>query len=105
MAEFLGNPFFSCRNCRNPLALREDLLNKNFLAKTGQAYLFTNVVNIALGRKEDRQLITGKFAIATIYCSNCGVELGWKYLAAYDVKQKYKEGRFIIERSKIVKEY
>ncbi|OWM83327.1 hypothetical protein CDL15_Pgr012808 [Punica granatum] len=64
MAEFLGNPFFSCRNCRNPLALREDLLNKNFRAKTGQAYMFTNVANIALGRKEDRQLITGNFAIA-----------------------------------------
>ncbi|KAH0975753.1 hypothetical protein GBA52_017652 [Prunus armeniaca] len=36
---------------------------------------------------------------------NCGEVLGWKYVRAYDISQKYKEGKFIIERAKIAKEY
>lgn len=74
-------------------------------AKSGQAYLFSEAKNIVEGEKEKRQLITGLFKIADIHCSNCGQLLGWKYLKAYDFKQKYKEGKFIIERAKIAKEY
>lgn len=67
--------------------------------------MFADAMNIVYGRKEDRQLITGNFTIAPIYCSNCGEELGWKYLQAYADKQKFKEGKFIIEKSQIIKEY
>ncbi|KAH7543883.1 hypothetical protein JRO89_XS15G0042000 [Xanthoceras sorbifolium] len=30
MAEFGGHPFYSCRNCLNPLAFQDDLLSKAF---------------------------------------------------------------------------
>jgi hypothetical protein len=30
--------------------------------------------------------------------------LGWKYERAYEASQKYKEGKFIFEKLKIVKE-
>lgn len=73
--------------------------------KTGPAYMFAHAMNIIVGQKEDRKLITGLFTVADIYCSNCGETLGFKYLRAYEVRQKYKEGRFIIERAKIAKEY
>ncbi|KAF8042833.1 hypothetical protein BT93_A1229 [Corymbia citriodora subsp. variegata] len=105
MVEFVGRPFFSCRSCRNPVALADDILSKKFHAKSGPAYMFANAMNVVLGRTQDRQLITGVFAVAGIHCSNCHEEMGWKYVRAYDPKQKYKEGRFIIELSKIVKEY
>ncbi|CAK9149207.1 unnamed protein product [Ilex paraguariensis] len=105
MAEFTGHPLYSCSKCRNPVALRDDLLSKTFRARSGQAYMFRQAMNIMVGQKEDRQLLTGHFTIAGIYCSNCGEELGWKYFRAYDPKQKHKEGRFIIEKSKILKEY
>ncbi|KAJ8771353.1 hypothetical protein K2173_026530 [Erythroxylum novogranatense] len=100
-----GDPLYSCKNCRNPLAFRSDLLSKAFLAKSGQAYMFSHVMNAMLGKKEDKQLITGLFTISKTYCSKCGEELGWMYVKAYDPKQMFKQGRFIIEKAKIVKQY
>ncbi|CAI0452541.1 unnamed protein product [Linum tenue] len=100
-----GHPLFSCRNCRTPLAFHADLLSKKFKAKSGQAYMFSHVMNAVLGQKEEKQLMTGVFTIASIYCSRCGEGLGWKYVLAHDMKQKYKEGNFILEKSKLAKEY
>lgn len=61
--------------------------------------------NIVLGPKQERSLMTGVYTIAGIFCSNCGEELGWKYLQAYEARQKFKEGKFIIETAKIAKDY
>ncbi|KAL5567722.1 hypothetical protein UlMin_024297 [Ulmus minor] len=105
MADFRGQPLYSCRNCKNPIALRDDLLSKNYKAKSGQAYLFSHAMNIIVGKNEDKQVITGLYTIADIFCSNCGEVMGWKYLRAYDARQKNKEGKFIIERAKIAKLY
>ncbi|KAJ7965305.1 Protein yippee-like [Quillaja saponaria] len=106
MAE-LGDPSssYSCRNCQNPIAFRSDLLSKNYKAKSGPAFMFSHAFNIIVGQKQDRELLTGMYTVAGIYCSNCGQELGWKYVKAYEVIQKFKEGKFIIERAKIAKEY
>lgn len=61
--------------------------------------------NIVVGAKEVRQLITGDYTIANIFCRTCGNEMGWTYLTAFDVRQKYKEGKYILEKAKILKEY
>lgn len=61
-------------------------------------------MNVAVGPKEDRHLITGLHTVADIYCSDCQELLGWKYERAYEPSQRYKEGKFILERSKIVLE-
>lgn len=66
--------------------------------------MFSNAMNIALGRREDRQMITGVYTIADVYCRNCGEALGWMYLRASDPKQKYKEGNFVLEKLKIFQE-
>ena len=42
--------------------------------------------------------------MSDIYCSCCQQVLGWKYLQAFEESQKYKEGKFIIEKAKMVKE-
>ncbi|KAK0592395.1 hypothetical protein LWI29_018393 [Acer saccharum] len=54
--------------------------------------------------KEDRHLLTGLHTVADISCADCREVLGWKYERAYEASQKYKEGKFILEKSKIVKE-
>ncbi|KAL2542295.1 Protein yippee-like [Abeliophyllum distichum] len=105
MAVFTGHPLYSCRKCRNPVALGDDLLSKSFKAKSGAAYMFSHAMNIVVGAKEDRELITGHFTIANIFCSKCGEEMGWTYVRAYDLRQKYKEGNYILEKAKIMKEY
>eukprot|EP00897_Mesotaenium_endlicherianum_P009339 jgi/Mesen1/8433/ME000475S07696 len=70
----------------------------------GRAYLFENVVNVSVGPKEDRLLITGLHTVADIYCSECQEVLGWKYERAYEESQKYKEGKYILEKAKVMKE-
>ncbi|KAK6936642.1 Yippee/Mis18/Cereblon [Dillenia turbinata] len=108
MAEFKlcdeDGKLYTCRNCRTPIALGDDLISKQFKAKSGAACMFGHAMNVVLGYKQDRELITGLFTIADIHCSRCGEELGWKYVRAFDIRQRYKEGKFIIECVKIVKE-
>lgn len=37
-------------------------------------------VNITLGPKEERLLMTGLHTVADIYCTCCSTVLGWKYV-------------------------
>lgn len=90
--------------------MKEEIMFEGFFplgiqAKTGQAFLFSDARNIVFGQKEEKTLITGVYTIAAIFCTNCGEELGWKYLQASEARQKFKEGKFIIERSKISKHF
>ncbi|KAH7557079.1 hypothetical protein JRO89_XS11G0043200 [Xanthoceras sorbifolium] len=72
--------------------------------KCGDVYMFSYAMNIVLGRREEKHLISGVYTIANIYCSKCGKELGWHYLRAHDLKNRCKEGNFIIEKLKMLKE-
>ncbi|XP_028060092.1 protein yippee-like At4g27745 isoform X2 [Camellia sinensis] len=72
--------------------------------KNGRAFLFSHAMNIVVGPKEDRQLRTGLHTVADVYCSDCREVLGWKYVRAYEETQKYKEGKFVLEKSNIAKE-
>uniref|UniRef100_A0A7I4AER1 Protein yippee-like n=1 Tax=Physcomitrium patens TaxID=3218 RepID=A0A7I4AER1_PHYPA len=55
-------------------------------------------VNVSVGPLEDRMMTTGKHAVADIFCNSCQQVVGWKYEVAYEKSQKYKEGKFILER-------
>ena len=82
-------------------------------------------VNVVEGKPCDRQMTTGNHTVRDIYCIKCGVTLGWKYVRgfgsyiyrlggtladevisfqdrAYDPSQKYKEGKYILERNLLV---
>ncbi|KAF3629294.1 Protein yippee-like [Capsicum annuum] len=88
----------------NMCFMRDMIVFAVLQARTGRAYLFTHAMNIVIGAKEDRQLMTGLHTVADVKCSDCGEVLGWKYVRAYDETQKYKEGKFVLENFKIVKE-
>ncbi|KAG5550512.1 hypothetical protein RHGRI_015475 [Rhododendron griersonianum] len=47
-------------------------------------------------------MMTGMHTVVDIFCVGCGSIVGWKYEAAYEKSQKYKEGKFIIERFKVL---
>ncbi|EEF50830.1 protein yippee-like At5g53940 isoform X1 [Ricinus communis] len=92
---------YSCRFCDTPLALADDVLSRTFNCRKGRAYLFSNVVNITVGPPEERMMLSGMHTVEDIYCCSCGQLLGWKYVAAHDKSQKYKEGKFVLERWRI----
>ncbi|KAL2558765.1 Protein yippee-like [Forsythia ovata] len=105
MAVFTGHPLYSCRKCRNPVALGDDLLSKSFKAKSGAAYMFSHAMNIVVGAKEDRELITGHFTIANIFCSKCGEEMDFnEQLPQTEFKQEHiREVRLPFQRRPIDK--
>ena len=93
----------------------------SLLSTTGRAYLFDQCVNIVTGPPEDRILISkslkvlivfslrsnthntvcslaGWHSVCDINCKRCDTLVGWTYARAYEPSQKYKEGKFIIEK-------
>ncbi|XP_025791660.1 protein yippee-like At3g08990 isoform X1 [Panicum hallii] len=87
---------YRCKHCRTHLALADDIVSKDFYCKDGKAYLFDKVVNVSVGEKEDRMMLTGMHTVSDIFCVRCAVILGWKYEVAFERTQKYKEGKFIL---------
>lgn len=61
-------------------------------------------MNITVGDLEERMMISGMHTVADIFCCCCGQIVGWKYEAACEKSQKYKEGKFVLERGRIVDE-
>ncbi|KAJ4728072.1 Protein yippee-like [Melia azedarach] len=104
MTELTGPRMYSCYKCRNPVSRHDDIVSKGFQSSSGRAFLFSHAMNIVEGVKEDRHLLTGLHTVADVYCSDCGEMLGWKYERAYEESQKYKEGKIVLEKFKIVKE-
>lgn len=103
MAE-IGPRLYCCYKCKNHVSLHDDIISKTFQGRDGRAFLFSHAMNISVGRREDRNLMTGLHTVADVNCGDCGELLGWKYERAYEPSQKYKEGKFILEKSKIMKE-
>ncbi|XP_076882404.1 protein yippee-like [Bidens hawaiensis] len=97
----LEGKIYSCRHCKAHLALSDDIVSKAFQCKHGKAYLFSKVVNVTVGAKEDRLMMTGLHTVADIYCVKCGSIVGWTYETAHDKNQKYKEGKSVLERFKL----
>uniref|UniRef100_A0A8C3HFH2 Protein yippee-like n=1 Tax=Chrysemys picta bellii TaxID=8478 RepID=A0A8C3HFH2_CHRPI len=85
-------------------ALAETLWGASFQGSQGRAYLFNSVVNVGCGPAEERVLLTGLHAVSDIHCESCKTTLGWKYEQAFESSQKYKEGKYIIELSHMIKD-
>ncbi|KAJ6808303.1 protein yippee-like isoform X3 [Iris pallida] len=98
----LEGKIYSCRFCHTHLALAEDLISRSFHCRRGKAYLFNNVANTFVGGLEERMMLSGMHTVADIFCCFCGENVGWKYEAAHMKSQKYKEGKFVLERGRIL---
>lgn len=40
-------------------------------------------INVTVGEKEDRMMITGMHSISDIFCVGCGEIVGWKYVRLF----------------------
>ncbi|EFN55008.1 hypothetical protein CHLNCDRAFT_134827 [Chlorella variabilis] len=99
-----GDKIYTCSQCKTHCTDHGQLISKAFQGRHGRAYLFSDVVNVTLGPREDRMLITGLHTVCDCYCITCNSVLGWKYEVAYEESQKYKEGKYILEKAKVQKE-
>ncbi|KAG5546192.1 hypothetical protein RHGRI_018391 [Rhododendron griersonianum] len=60
------------------------------------------MVNITYGPHEERMMLSGMHTVVDIFCCCCGQIVGWKYESAQEKSQKYKEGKFVLERGRIL---
>ncbi|CAK7323276.1 unnamed protein product [Dovyalis caffra] len=96
---------FKCKCCKVEFASHRDILSKNFQGRFGRAYLFKNVT--------ERRAIANKWIA---YClryllyflpANVGLEILYNRRVsekAYEESQKYKEGMYILEKERMLKE-
>ncbi|XP_078430100.1 putative yippee-like protein Os10g0369500 [Wolffia australiana] len=99
-----GPKVFKCRCCSAHLASRDAVISKDFNGRYGRAYLLKRAVNVCLGPSEERTLMTGLHLVNDIYCCSCRQILGWRYEKAFEESQKYKEGKYILEKARLMKE-
>eukprot|EP00123_Amoebidium_parasiticum_P006682 comp17578_c0_seq1/m.17203 comp17578_c0_seq1/g.17203 ORF comp17578_c0_seq1/g.17203 comp17578_c0_seq1/m.17203 type:complete len:115 (-) comp17578_c0_seq1:976-1320(-) len=92
---------YTCSECKCHLANPDDIISKQFHGAYGRAYLFNQVVNVVEGPPEDRVMTTGLHTVMDVLCKRCTTVLGWRYQKAYEASQKYKEGKFILEKALI----
>jgi hypothetical protein len=60
------------------------------------------LINTKIGRSVNRELLTGAHVVADVTCTICGTVLGWKYVDAKELAQRYKIGKFILEMKRVV---
>ncbi|KAI9034466.1 peptidylprolyl isomerase [Hyaloraphidium curvatum] len=89
---------FGCSECRTHLSTNDEVLSKAFQGQYGRGYLFSKVVNVFEGPLEERSMTTGLHSVRDVYCSSCNTLIGWKYERAYSEDQRYKEGKYILEK-------
>ncbi|KAK8142652.1 hypothetical protein G3M48_008441 [Beauveria asiatica] len=120
----LGPDTLRCTACSADLALAAQIISKGFTGRYGRALLVAPpppppatsaaeeddydsdsgsppLLNIRIGRLENRQLVTGWHVVADISCSSCSRKLGWKYVDAKEKSQKYKVGKYILEMERV----
>ncbi|KAJ6500187.1 yippee-domain-containing protein [Mycena vitilis] len=102
------HPTYNCSKCSAVIALQDETITKLFQGRDGRGLqdgsLMHSAVNLKLGSREDRSLITGVHTVADVFCLGCNERIGWYYHKASDFSQKYKEGKYLLEREKLVKE-
>ncbi|WYZ41755.1 hypothetical protein EsH8_V_000650 [Colletotrichum jinshuiense] len=117
-----------CSTCSSDIAFSAQIVSKGFTGRYGRAYLVAptppnpstaggasdsnagnnspagpgNLANVRIGKCENRQLVTGWHVVADITCIHCSAKLGWKYVDAKELSQKYKVGKFILEVERVV---
>eukprot|EP01113_Clastostelium_recurvatum_P002776 TRINITY_DN1117_c0_g1_i3.p2 TRINITY_DN1117_c0_g1~~TRINITY_DN1117_c0_g1_i3.p2 ORF type:complete len:111 (-),score=23.28 TRINITY_DN1117_c0_g1_i3:156-488(-) len=98
-----GSKVFVCASCGTHLTSGDHLVSKAFQAHHGKAYLFDYVVNTTVSEPENRMFNSGEYTVRDLHCMVCAQVIGWRYDASMQEDQKFKEGKFIIEKELMTK--
>ncbi|TFY51481.1 hypothetical protein EVJ58_g10541 [Rhodofomes roseus] len=73
-----------------------------FRGYKGKAVLYASTLNTVLAAPSILLMDTGAHTIQEAACAPCGTYLGWKIVRAHEASEKWKEGRFLPDRSRAV---
>ncbi|TGO61450.1 hypothetical protein BCON_0027g00370 [Botryotinia convoluta] len=96
LVKLKGKYKYGCKKCDANTDLCQ-YGDTHFLGRTGKAFLFTDVVNISLGKPEEIKTTIGRSIIRNISCRACATEIGWRYDYSLDDAEKYTEGKYLLE--------
>ncbi|KAJ2481534.1 hypothetical protein IWW47_005879 [Coemansia sp. RSA 2052] len=96
-----GSGIYGCSNCGTHLALKDKVTSKLYTGQYGRAYLVEEVSNVRAGEADKRTMTTGVHIVKDIMCMECNNYVGWTYITAFSADQKFKEGKFILEKELI----
>lgn len=89
---------YRCKSCSSDICHSSLINSKDFWGNNGLAYFVDNVINVRLDDQEVMKIMrTGEYGIKAIYCIQCNINLGWKYITSVSVHERYKVGKFVIE--------
>lgn len=96
---------YRCQSCYSDVCHSSLVISKDFWGNKGRAYFVKGVLNV----KEDdhevmRSMRTGDYAIKSIFCVQCDVIIGWKYVSSVKTTERYKVNKYVIEE-KLLKIY
>lgn len=94
---------YVCKECRVHFSSKPQVISKNFSGKHGRAFLVRKMINVTEGPNEERMLLTGVHVLRDVFCISCKAYVGWTYIRAYEPSERYKEGKYIMERNQTQK--
>ncbi|KAL7268460.1 hypothetical protein RUND412_008915 [Rhizina undulata] len=97
--------YLKCKHCRSDICFATRIISKGFIGRHGRAYLVNRLQTeqITLLPEMERPLVTGYHKVSDVACKICGYILGWKYVNAEQEDQRYKIGKYIIERERVTR--
>ncbi|KAI0699149.1 hypothetical protein C8T65DRAFT_659973 [Cerioporus squamosus] len=97
-APYTGPPrILACSECHTRIAHTSSLVSTAFRGHSGKAAMFTETRNIALDPPSILLMDSGTYTIQEFICKTCEAYLGWRFVRAHDVPERWKEGHFILE--------
>jgi hypothetical protein len=74
------------------------LVWEGFMGAQQPALLFRSTINVeAYSEQREERLSTGMYTLVDVRCRRCCQPLGWQYVRASAIDQKYKEGGALLQ--------
>ncbi|OUT20081.1 hypothetical protein CAS74_004819 [Pichia kudriavzevii] len=91
---------YRCKTCYTDICHSSLIISKDFWGNKGNAYFVKNVLNVRESKCETmKNMRTGRYGVKSITCVQCDSEMGWKYITSVDPDERYKVGKYVVERN------
>lgn len=91
---------YRCKSCYCDICISSLIISKDFWGNKGEAYFVKDVLNVREDPKEVmKHMRTGQYGVKLIYCVQCDTVIGWKYITSIEPVEKYKVGKYVIEKN------
>eukprot|EP00931_Biecheleriopsis_adriatica_P102605 TRINITY_DN77550_c0_g1_i1.p1 TRINITY_DN77550_c0_g1~~TRINITY_DN77550_c0_g1_i1.p1 ORF type:complete len:555 (-),score=62.96 TRINITY_DN77550_c0_g1_i1:43-1707(-) len=93
---------YHCSRCRSPILRTKDIVSTNYHGARGPAFLVSHLYNTVVERVPySAAFVTGAYSVCNVACAGCSIPIAKKYVDAREPSNRYKVGKFLLERTLI----